>query len=1152
MPRSPNFCFCRSGIPIAIIFRRIRPINVDEALTAARNEKVAIGQDDLRFDSEEATSRPLDPPGDNPAQTARERAGQRRRRRWMRRLSLALAGLFLLLIAAALVIYVVGVDAIGNERLRQQAELALTRMVGEDVDVQLGRLELRPGTTSLFALEVQNARIALEDDGAFIARAGTLRFGIRALPLLFGRVELSQVMLADADLSAATLQPLFGSGEPKTVFTATEAETAVFDAVRTLFASMLGTGISRFRFQNVALLGENDEPLLRLERLDFRVSGERRLHVEGALQIAGQDLALDGEAEREPDTGLVSELAVRVAVDGVGRLPRNDMGGVLRQFGRVDATLQGTETDPNGAWLLADLKLGDFVLMLQKEELDLKAAALRIRMHREEDAFSIVDSSVSIGRSLVTFGGTVRPETGRPDTYRFDFLSRNSLLAPRDSTEEPLRFASRFTGIFDISQTTLTAEQLEVVTDNGGVSLSGGLVLKSGQAPGISLDLRVDQLPTAEAKQLWPWFAAPGTRRWVMDNLFGGMLRDSHLRYSVAPGRLANGVPLSKDEFNGQFNIYGARFDLVGHLPAVRDSDGWVDIEGTDVLVGLTKGAAYLPSGRVVHTGGGVMEIAATHLRPRIGKLAIDISGDAQAVAEFASLPPINASFLDLKPEDLSGRVSGHVRADIPLSEGVPRERLGWAAELSYEQLSIAKPVDGQIIRNATGTMEIDRTSARISANAELNGLVAKVELVEPLGGVRDGRKRHIEMEVNDEARGKMFPGLGQLVSGPMEVSFEQGSGKDRRIEVNLLRAKLSVPWIGWEKGAGIPARASFVLKDADGQMELSDFRLTGETFGLAGRVIVAQGRLREANFSNVRFNRDDDLSVDIRARGNGYDVVARGNSFDARSVIKLVTGKDTKPEDASAGTPIKLQASLKQVTGFHDVRLEQVTAEYASGNGPDRLSIRAATPVFGSVIFARWTEGGQRQLRLQSENGGAVLRFLNFYRYMEGGKLNLQLAGLNDNALRGRIQINDFWVVNEPRLSSLVAASSKSGKPSKSVDVTRVQFGTAFADIAKGKQRVDLANGIIRGPTIGFAFQGTLFDEKNNTNMTGTFMPAYGLNRIFGEIPLIGQILGNGRDRGLIGITFRVVGPFDQPNLEINPISAIAPGIFRQIFEFD
>ena len=69
--------------------------------------------------------------------------------------------------------------------------------------------------------------------------------------------------------------------------------------------------------------------------------------------------------------------------------------------------------------------------------------------------------------------------------------------------------------------------------------------------------------------------------------------------------------------------------------------------------------------------------------------------------------------------------------------------------------------------------------------------------------------------------------------------------------------------------------------------------------------------------------------------------------------------------------------------------------------------------------------------------------------------------------------------------------------------------------------------------------------------NITGTFMPAYGLNRIFGEIPILGVILGNGRDRGLIGITFRLSGDFDDPILQINPISLIAPGIFRSIFQF-
>jgi hypothetical protein len=68
---------------------------------------------------------------------------------------------------------------------------------------------------------------------------------------------------------------------------------------------------------------------------------------------------------------------------------------------------------------------------------------------------------------------------------------------------------------------------------------------------------------------------------------------------------------------------------------------------------------------------------------------------------------------------------------------------------------------------------------------------------------------------------------------------------------------------------------------------------------------------------------------------------------------------------------------------------------------------------------------------------------------------------------------------------------------------------------------------------------------------LTGTFMPAYGLNRLFAELPLIGYILGNGRDRGLIGLTFKLTGPFDQPRLFVNPLSIIAPGVFRNIFEF-
>ncbi|MGO8078085.1 hypothetical protein AB9F41_37740, partial [Rhizobium leguminosarum] len=67
------------------------------------------------------------------------------------------------------------------------------------------------------------------------------------------------------------------------------------------------------------------------------------------------------------------------------------------------------------------------------------------------------------------------------------------------------------------------------------------------------------------------------------------------------------------------------------------------------------------------------------------------------------------------------------------------------------------------------------------------------------------------------------------------------------------------------------------------------------------------------------------------------------------------------------------------------------------------------------------------------------------------------------------------------------------------------------------------IVNGVLRGDQIGATFQGIVRDRKGNMEMTGTFMPAYGLNRLFAELQLIGVILGNGRDRGLIGITFKL-----------------------------
>ena len=61
---------------------------------------------------------------------------------------------------------------------------------------------------------------------------------------------------------------------------------------------------------------------------------------------------------------------------------------------------------------------------------------------------------------------------------------------------------------------------------------------------------------------------------------------------------------------------------------------------------------------------------------------------------------------------------------------------------------------------------------------------------------------------------------------------------------------------------------------------------------------------------------------------------------------------------------------------------------------------------------------------------------------------------------------------------------------------------------------------------------------------MSGTFVPIYGLNNIFGQIPLFGLLLGGGSNEGVFGLTYEVVGTPDKPTLRVNPISAIFPGV--------
>jgi hypothetical protein len=471
--------------------------------------------------------------------------------------------------------------------------------------------------------------------------------------------------------------------------------------------------------------------------------------------------------------------------------------------------------------------------------------------------------------------------------------------------------------------------------------------------------------------------------------------------------------------------------------------------------------------------------------------------------------------------------------------------------------VTVNKPISGRAISNIQGTLRIDPQQAVLEAKADIDGGPMDISLVEPVGaGSTVTRKREISGTLRERMLAKLAPGLAQIISGPVSLDIQIDESDRHTVSADFGNASISLPWIGWSKGPGIAAKATFSASTIDSVTQIDNLKLDGGSFGADGKLVIDKSGLISGQFSSVRLAQDDNYAVSVKRQKNGFAINVNGNAADIRPVIERL--RTSSGNDTMDSTRISLEAKLQQVIGFHSETLSNLDLKYvARGKQIDAVNLSAVTDS-GQAVVARLTQNGPDSiLEVTSGDAGSLARFANIYSNMRGGLLNVKLRDRGASSWRGIVDIRKFSLVNEARLQSIVSTPTGADGRSlnqavkRDIDVSSARFERGFANVMLDDGLIAVDGGVVRGNDIGATFQGTVRDKNGNMDMTGTFMPAYGLNRLFGELPLIGVLLGNGRDRGLLGITFKLTGPFVKPNLTINPLSIIAPGVFRSIFEF-
>ena len=108
----------------------------------------------------------------------------------------------------------------------------------------------------------------------------------------------------------------------------------------------------------------------------------------------------------------------------------------------------------------------------------------------------------------------------------------------------------------------------------------------------------------------------------------------------------------------------------------------------------------------------------------------------------------------------------------------------------------------------------------------------------------------------------------------------------------------------------------------------------------------------------------------------------------------------------------------------------------------------------------------------------------------------------------------------------------------------TGIPFTTLRGDFDYSDNHLVIENLLAYGGAIGVTANGVVRLSQDRLDLQGTIVPAYALNSILGNIPVIGSLLLGGEGQGLFAANYRATGSAADPADPGQPAERAHPGL--------
>jgi len=736
-------------------------------------------------------------------------------------------------------------------------------------------------------------------------------------------------------------------------------------------------------------------------------------------------------------------------------------------------------------------------------------------------------------------------------------------------------------GVYDVPSRKLEVSTLEAALME--ISTAGWFQFERPHAdegkdpsPAISARIGVDgTLDPERLLRLWPKTLGLGARDFVSERIPRGTVSNLDFVVDLDAGGIDEAGGLPDEALTLTFDLGGATVFYAPGMTPVTGASGSAVLRGNSFTVDAPRGRV----GNVILSNG---YVNFTAFRPKgeASYFRFDAVGDASDILTILNQKPLEVlKSTALKPEAFSGKAKARIEIMRPNRRIMPRERYKFTGSATFDDLDLDEVIGGISLADAVGVLDLKTSGMTVTGSAMLGDDLINIDWRQNFYDAKDPTRLKISGVATSTTADLFGVPTRQLVRGPVafdaDVWGSLGSIRLLTLNTDFSDATIIAEAIGWLKPRGDPATGAMTIEFVEEGVKVRNIDVNGNGVEVKGGINFSpSGRIQSGQLSKIILQDAADVSLRAtRSPSGALDLFVSGAYLNAGPIMETIFARDSADSDSSAieiasidwGDGFILKSRLDTLEVRNGVQYADTDIDFwRDMQRIQKLTVSArdshGNPLSMGLKLTGDDDGPQQTVEARTDDIGSMMSGMFDLNSVVGGQGVVDLFVLNDetetpgeekfSGLSGVIEARDIKIVGAPLLAKIFAAGSLDGLAGL-LNNDGIEISQAFARFAFQDGALLVRDMRAAGPSVGLSMEGRVAAEADGgIDLNGAVAPIYQVNSFLGKTPILGDLLVNRDGEGVVALSYKVKGPASAPTVAVNPLSALAPGFLRRIFE--